>query len=100
MHEKTEKYSCETCGKELQDKYTFKAHISAVHNKVKNPCDICGKEFANLKQHISLVHEKMKKNKNINSILIRKLKAECDICGKELTAGRIKRHVKEIHKKS
>ena len=55
-------YNCEKCTATFKRKHQLHRHVREVHNKVKrhvkrSKCEICHKEFINLKLHQKTVHE-------------------------------------------
>ena len=64
-----------------------KKHIQSVHEKVRYPCDECGKQFtvqASLKKHLQSVHEGVK--------------YPCSHCDyRSSTQGSLKRHLQKTH---
>ena len=102
---------CDLC--EFKTKLTcnFKKHKRTVHEKVKNMCPYCNKEFLYLKEHVDTIH--LKKNffecKECDFTTVRKgtirrhmqthetlrIKETCPICFVELF--NIKQHIKKVH---
>ena len=68
------KYPCDKCGKQFSQKSSLKRHIQSLHERVKYSCDNCNKEFT-LKDALK---------KHIQSIHER-IKHSCLECGKEFS---------------
>ena len=83
------RFPCEQCGQQFTQKYTLKAHVLGVHERIKRfKCDSCGKLFSRagqLKTHINVVHNGQKDHK-------------CDSCGKVISQARnMRAHINVVH---
>ena len=81
------KFNCNLCNYKGKSKTHLKAHIEAIHKKIKHPCSKCGKSFAQksiLNLHTRMVHDGDKYS--------------CDFCEKKSTKKQFMRqHVLECH---
>ena len=51
------------CPQKFSKLSAVNVHVRAVHDKVKYPCDICGKPFSGkeqIKRHVASVHENLR----------------------------------------
>ena len=83
--------TCHICGTTLSNMGSLRAHIKAVHQKVKNAkCHICGKEF--FLRHLMLKH--------IENVHEGQRNFQCDSCGDKFsTQSAMKKHKRTIHDK-
>ncbi len=83
--------TCSICQKKCTNKSNLKAHINAVHNKLKPAsCTLCDKSFTHkgkLAKHVDSVHRKLKL-------------FPCAQCQKLFTSrSSLKKHVDSVHRK-
>ena len=56
-------FKCGQCGYRSYLRTDLEKHLSAVHQKQRTICPVCGKQYSDLRQHIRLVHEGRKVQK-------------------------------------
>ena len=77
--------SCDQCDLKTPYLSNLKKHKKSVHEKVRFSCDICKREFADIKSHIDVVHAKVKGLK-------------CDMCDYScVKSTRLKYHKELVH---
>ena len=88
--EKEEKeglFPCTLCKYKATQQGHLKNHVKMVHERIKDKCEECDKEFAdrsNLKKHIRIIHEKFR--------------YKCDQCEKEFKHKQaLSSHVRSFH---
>ena len=89
-----QKHRCDPCKKEFSKKSNLKRHVESIHEKGREKCFLCEKEFRNLASHMESTHEKKE--------------PKCEVCGetfklmKQLRSHRyskhkiVKKHICEI----
>ena len=114
-------FPCTLCKYKATQQGHLKNHVKMVHERIKDICEECNKEFAdrsNLKKHVRAVHEKVRykcdydqcnkdfKHQSALSLHMRSFhegaikdkKYECDQCGeKYMSTQALKRHNESKH---
>merc|ERR1719431_2077087 len=78
---KTTSYQCELCGYATNRATNYNMHYKMVHLKSRTQCELCGKEYSNMKRHQQRVHQG--------------LRVTCNVCQKEVS--NIDKH-KRVHR--
>ena len=88
IHDGEKNYACHLCPQKCSTPHGLKVHIRSVHEKIKFPCDICGKLFmskSHIARHVASVHEN---HKNVKCHLCNHLCNRYDF---------LKLHVAKLH---
>ncbi|XP_055382815.1 zinc finger protein 540-like [Condylostylus longicornis] len=89
-HDRAKKFACSFCGKEFLLRYNYTKHLES-HNRVKDVCNICDKEFRNYRDHAAHM-------RNIHGVVVEFPKFEeivCPICNRGFSRrDNMKTHMK------
>ena len=87
VHKNLKEFRCDNCGRDFDSIPTLRIHVDSIHKGLKTQCDICKKDFKNLRSHTRVVHQKIKNHK-------------CDSCEKAFHLPKdLKLHIGAIHDK-